>query len=341
MMNFLTKAHKKLQILLLSVLFIIPLNTYAYSKYVVPGGQTIGIEVNSKGVLVVGFYKVENNYIGKDAGFEIGDNILAINKQEVATIDEMVNIVNQQSEAREDASKELEVTIERNDKTSTLSLNMACDGDNICKTGLYVKDEITGIGTLTYIDPGSKIFGALGHEILEKTTGEKFEIKDGKIFKADVTGTTKSSNGSPGEKNATYDKSVVYGNITYNKEAGIFGKYSGSFLEDSKLEVATSDEIKPGKAIIRTVLSNNVVKDYEINILKIDKENSVKNILFEITDKSLLEETGGVVQGMSGSPIIQNNKLIGAVTHVIVSDTKKGYGIFITTMLEEGEKKSG
>lgn len=329
----------KLQIcIFLLTLLIIPLNAFAYSKFIIPGGQTIGIEVNSKGVLVVGFYKVNDNYLGKDAGFEIGDRILAVNNKEIATIDEMVHVVNE--EAKNNANNALDVTIDRNGKSSTLSLNLVCDNDQVCKTGLYVKDEITGIGTLTYIDPNTTVFGALGHEILEKTTSEKFEIKDGKIFRANVVGTTRSNNGSPGEKNATYDKSTIFGNIYSNEKSGIFGTYNATFPTTDKLEVASKDEVKTGKAIIRTVVSNDTIEEYEINILKIDKDSDVKNILFEITDSKLLEKTGGVVQGMSGSPIIQNNKIIGAVTHVIVSDTKKGYGIFITTMLEEGEKKS-
>ncbi len=338
-MKFLKKTKSKLQnFILLLALFSIPLNAYAYSKYIIPGGQTIGIEVNSKGVLVVGFYKVDNNYIGKDAGFEIGDHILAINKHEVDTIDEMVEKVNE--EAKKNTSNALDVTIERDGKSSTLSLDLTCDTENVCKTGLYVKDEITGIGTLTYIDPNTTIFGALGHEILEKTTSEKFEIKDGKIFKANVTSTTKSNNGTPGEKNATYDKSTIFGNIYSNEESGIFGKYNFSFPSIDTLEVATSKEVRPGKATIRTVVEGDTIEEYEINILKVDPDSDVKNILFEITDSKLLDKTGGVVQGMSGSPIVQNNKIVGAVTHVIVSDTKKGYGIFITTMLEEGEKKN-
>ena len=334
-MNFLKNKKCKLQyFLLLLSLFIIPLNAYAYSNYIIPGGETIGIEVNSKGVLVVGFYKVQNEYIGKDAGFLVGDKIISINNQKITTIDEMVNIVN-----KEATNKKLDVTIERNSKTSTLPLDLVCDSESVCKTGLYVKDEITGIGTLTYIDPDTKIFGALGHEILEKTTAERFEIKDGKIFKADVTSTTRSSNGTPGEKNAIYDKGTIYGKITTNEKQGIFGKYQDTFPSNDTLKVATKNEVVKGKATIRTVLNGSDINTYEINILEVNKNSDTKNILFEITDPTLLEKTGGVIQGMSGSPIIQNNKIVGAVTHVIVSDTKKGYGIFITTMLEEGDKK--
>lgn len=334
-MHFLKKL--KLQIIFpLLILFIMPINIYAYSKYIIPGGETIGIEVNSKGVLVVGFYEVNSRYIGKDAGFEIGDTITEINNNKVNNINEMVNVVNE--EAKD--SNKLDVTITRNNKSSTLNLEMLCDSENVCKTGLYVKDEITGIGTLTYIDPKTTIFGALGHEITERTTGERFEIKDGKIFKATVTDNTKSENGSPGEKNATYDETITYGKINSNEESGIFGKYTDELLKDKALEVGTKDDVKKGEAIIRTVINGNEVKEYTINILNINKDSDIKNILFEITDKELLNETGGVIQGMSGSPIIQNDKIVGAVTHVIVNDAKKGYGIFITTMLEEGDKSA-
>ena len=304
--------------------------------YIIPGGETIGIEVNSKGVLVVGFYEVDSKYIGKDAGFEVGDAITKINGTEVNSINEMVNVVNEEASS----DNELDVTIIRDDKSSNLSLKMVCDDNDVCKTGLYVKDSITGIGTLTYIDPKTTIFGALGHEIVERTTGEKFEIKDGKIFNATVTDNTKSENGSPGEKNATYNESITYGEINANEESGVFGKYTDEILEEEAIEVASEDEVKTGEAFIRTVLSGSEVKDYSINILNINKDSDIKNILFEITDQNLLNETGGVIQGMSGSPIIQDNKLVGAVTHVIVSDTKKGYGIFITTMLEEGDKSA-
>ena len=332
-MHFLKKL--KLQIIFpLLILFIMPTNIYAYSKYVIPGGETIGIEVNSNGVLVVGFYEVDSKYIGKDAGFLVGDTITKINGTEVSDINEMVNVVN--SEAEKD--NQLDVTIIRDDKSSNLTLDLICDSDDVCKTGLYVKDEITGIGTLTYIDPKTTIFGALGHEITERTTGEKFEIKDGKIFKATVTDNTKSENGSPGEKNAIYDEGVTYGSIRSNEESGIFGEYKDDLLETEALEVGTKDDVKKGEATIRTVINGNEVKEYTINILNVNKDSSIKNILFEIMDEELLKETGGVIQGMSGSPIIQNEKLVGAVTHVIVNDAKKGYGIFITTMLEEGDK---
>ena len=203
---------------------------------------------------------------------------------------------------------------------------------------MYVKDQINGIGTLTYIDPATKRFGALGHEIIETTTAQKFEIKDGKIFDATVSNIEKSIDGRAGEKNATYDKTTTVGEIDNNDITGIYGNYQKEITNEEQIEVGKIDEVTKGKATIRTVINDNEVKDYEINIIGIDPTSKTKNILFEITDQNLINKTGGIVQGMSGSPIIQNNKIIGAVNYVIVNDTKKGYGIFITKMLEEGDK---
>lgn len=320
----------KLLYLFLLLLVLLPLPTYAYSQYVIPGGETVGIKVNSKGVMVVGFYPVDNHYIGKDAGFNLGDIITKVNNVKVNSIEEMVSSL-------EGQESNIKVTIDRNNESKELTLNLKLDKDNVYKTGLYVKDKINGIGTLSYIDPVSKIYGALGHEIDEKNTMQKFEIKDGTIFKAEITSITKSQNGTPGEKEARFFSDTIYGTIKENTKSGIFGVYEEELPNKNAIEVAQPNTIKLGKAYIRTVISGDTVEEFEINILKLDSNNKEKNILFEITDQNLLDKTGGVVQGMSGSPIIQNDKLIGAVTHVVVNDSKKGYGIFITTMLDEGE----
>lgn len=314
------------------LLIIIPINTFAYSKYIIASGKTIGIEVNSKGILVVGFYKINNEFIAKNAGFRVGDNIIKINNKPVDKIDTMIDIINNKD------SNKINFTIIRNKKTENINLNLVEDNSGILKTGLYVKDQINGIGTLTYIDPNTKIFGALGHEIIESSTAKKFEIKDGKIFSANVSDITKSRSGDAGEKNAEYNKDKVDGNIKDNDITGIYGIYNNTIKDLKTIEVGNIDDIKKGNAIIKTVVNNNKVEDFNIEIINIDKNSKTKNILFQITDKRLLNKTGGVVQGMSGSPIIQNNKIIGAVNYVIVNDTTKGYGIFITTMLEEGEK---
>lgn len=329
-MNF----KKKLLItsfLLLTILF--PNSVLAYSNYIIPGGNNIGIKINSKNVMIVGFYKVNDTYIGEDAGLKIGDLITKINNINVSNIDEMINTINELPN-----KEKINITFIRNNKTLTTELPLIKDENNIYKTGLYVKDQISGIGTLTYIDPTTNIFGALGHEIIEKSTMKKVEIKDGEIFKSTITGISPSRNGTPGEKNAKFYNEKIYGTINKNTETGIFGKYEDELQNNNIMEVENPNNIKTGKAVIRTVIKNDTIEEFDINIIEINKKSNVKNILFEITDKELLDKTGGVVAGMSGSPIVQNNKLIGAVTHVIVNDSTKGYGIFITTMLKEGEK---
>ena len=325
------KFKNKLLISFFTLLLIIPLNIFAYSDYVIVGGETIGIEVNSKGVLVVGFYKINNSFIAKDAGFAIGDVITKVNDKTVENIDSIVSEV-------EKSNKKATFTIMRNNSTKEINLNLSEDENNVLKTGLYVKDKINGVGTLTYIDPESRIFGALGHEIIESTTASKFEIKDGKIYDAKVSNIVKSRDGRAGEKNANYDRNIIKGIIEENEISGIFGKYNYDINADNKLEVGKSSNVKTGEAKIRTVIEDDKVEEFTINILKLDEYSKTKNILFEITDNRLLEKTGGIIQGMSGSPIIQDNKIIGAVNYVIVNSTSKGYGIFITTMLEEGEK---
>lgn len=325
-MNF-----KKFFLMLLLSLFIIPINAYAYSNKLIVGGQNIGIEVKTKGILVVGLYKVDNDFIAANSGIKAGDYITKVNGNEINSISEFSsNIEN------DDDKTSIDIEYLRNDKTFNTTLNIS-KVENEYKTGLYVKDTISGIGTLTFIDPTTKKFGALGHEILDKNTKNALDISNGSIYYSYITGINKSSNGTPGEKEATTDSNKIYGQINENTTKGIFGNYTGN-LDDSNLyEVANIDEIKEGTAQIFTVTENETIQSYSIEIEKINKNDSTKNILFTITDKDLLDKTGGIVQGMSGSPIIQNGKIIGAVTHVIVDDCKKGYGIFITNMLQEAE----
>lgn len=325
------KLKNKLLLTIL-LLVIIPINVFAYSNYVIASGETIGIEVNSKGILVVGFYEVEGEYSAKEAGFEIGDKIIKVDNTTVNSIEDMITVIEKKN------TEKINFTIKRGSQEKKIALSMKKDKNDILKTGLYVKDQINGIGTLTYIDPESRRFGALGHEIIETTTAQKFEIKDGKIFNATVSKIEKSRNGEAGEKNATYDKITENGKIDNNDITGIYGTYQKEINNMETMEVGEIKDIKQGPAKIKTVIEENKVEEFDINIISIDTNSKTKNILFEITDETLLKETGGVVQGMSGSPIIQNNKIIGAVNYVIVNDTKKGYGIFITTMLKEGEK---
>ncbi|MFA5407388.1 MAG: SpoIVB peptidase [Bacilli bacterium] len=330
---FLKKARNILCSIILTIL-ILPTTAFAYSDYIIAGGENIGIQINSKGVLIVGLYKIDNTYPGREAGLKLGDKIMAINSVNVDNINQMVEQINKDPD--KDA---IQISYERYNKTYSTNLKLVKNEENIYKTGLYVKDTINGIGTLTYIDPNTKIFGALGHEIAEKNTGQMIEVKDGKIFKSEVLGITKSTTGVAGEKQAKYYSTIVYGDIRENTNHGIFGLYND--IPDKALyKVAQPSEVKLGKASILTVINDEQVEEFDINIIKINNDGQkVKNILFNITDAGLLDATGGVVQGMSGSPIIQDEMIVGAVTHVIVDDPIKGYGIFITYMLEEAENE--
>lgn len=325
------KKNKKSFILSLLTLFIIPFSVFAYSDYVIVGGENIGIELQSKGVMIVGLYKVNNTYPAKEANLEIGDTIVEINDTKISSINEMVSLIE-----KLENKDSIRIKYLRNNKSFNTNLKIYKDNSGTYKTGLYVKDSITGLGTLTFVDPNTKLFGALGHEIIEKSTGQILEIKDGKIFESEVTSIERSSEGEPGEKNAEFNSKNITGKVYENTNKGIFGNYIGIINKENLYKVATPEEIKTGEATIFTVLNGNEVKEYKINITKINNQET-KNIMFEITDDNLLNKTGGIIQGMSGSPIIQNEKIVGAVTHVVVNSPKKGYGIFITKMLEEAE----
>lgn len=328
-MNF----KKRLLSLFILLLTLFPSIVFAYSNEIILGGNSIGIKVDTKYVMIVGFYKVDERYIGEDAGLKVGDYITKINDKTVNSIEDMIAIINK---VKEDLN--IKISFLRNGKELETNLVLIKDNNGIYKTGLYVKDTINGIGTITYIDPISNIYGALGHEIADKNTLKKVEIRDGYIYKSEITGITPSESGTPGSKNSKLYTDTIYGNIVSNTDTGIYGKIDNNF-DNTTIKVGSKDDVVLGKAIIRTVLDGFEVKEYDIDIIEIDKNNKTKNILFKFTDKELLNKTGGVVAGMSGSPIIQNDKIIGAVTHVVVNEPDKGYGIFITTMLEEGEKR--
>lgn len=323
---------KKLIITLLLSFTIIPTNTLAYSNEIIASGENIGISLNSKGVLIVGTYEINGTNIADKASLKKGDIIQSINNEKIDNIEEMASKIN------ENADNPLTIKYMRNGKEKETTLNLYKDENGIYKTGLYVKDSVTGIGTLTFIDPNTKKFGALGHEIEEQTTGQILEIKDGKIFKTTVTGIIPSTDGTPGEKKAEYNPENTEGTVNENTTQGIFGTYNGEITNQKKYKVATPNEVKTGNAKIMTVLNGNDIKEYNVKINQIiDLKSNNKNFVFEITDNELKNKTGGIIQGMSGSPIIQGENIVGAVTHVVVDNPLKGYGIFITNMLEEAE----
>ena len=324
-MNF----KRKLLIFLISFAFIIPFNTMAYSKYLILGGENIGIKVESDGIYVVGFYKVNGHEIAKEAGFKVGDRIISINDILINNVSDLIEKV----DSSEDVIN-IKYGIIRNNKKSFIMMKLEKDKDESYKTGIYVKDMITGIGTLTYIDPADNTYGALGHEISESNTGISFVIKKGNIYESKITSITKASNSTPGEKNAKINMKNVYGNITKNLETGIFGKLEKTISNSRLVEVMNIDDVKLGKAEIITVLNGHKKDKYDIEILSIDTHHPTKNFFIKVVDTRLLDKTGGIIKGMSGSPIIQNGKIVGAITHTIVNDSSHGYGISIIKMLE-------
>ena len=309
---------------------IIPFQVYAYSDYIIAGGENVGIKINSNYVIVVGSYDIGSN---QSKTLVPGDKILRVNGYKVSSINEMLNVISK-------TIKNNSVTVDylRGTEENTTTLKLVLDENGVYKTGLYVKDSISGVGTLTYIDPNTKLYGALGHEIIEKNTSQKLDIKDGQIYQSNVISIVPSRSNSPGEKNANYNQDNVYGTINENTYAGIFGNYTAEIPDKKLYKVATINDIKLDKAQILTVIEGDKVESFDINIIKLNNGYDSKNILFQITDKKLLKKTGGIVQGMSGSPIVQGDYIIGAVTHVVVNEPTKGYGILITNMLEEAEK---
>ena len=322
---------KKKFIVFLCLFALSPLNALAYSNEVILGGKTIGIDIKAEGIMVIGFYKVEGSL--PKTSLKEGDIILKIGNEEVNSINELTKAI----ENNMDDKNTIEITYKRdkNEKTTTLKL---VKQDGMYKTGLYVKDSITGIGTLTFIDPESNIYGALGHEITESNTSKIIEVRTGSIFKNSISSITESIDGKPGSKNAKFYYSKNYGDITKNTKYGIYGTYKDDYNNLEKISIANKDEVKIGKAEIYTVIDGENIEKFDIEITKINENSDIKNITFDIIDEKLINSTGGVVQGMSGSPIVQNGKLVGAVTHVITDNVKSGYGLFIITMLEESER---
>lgn len=311
------------------LLLIMPFSASAYSDRIIASGETVGITLNTDGVLVVGTYNIKNTSPAKSSGLKAGDLILKINNTRVYSTMKLAEII--------DGKDKIEIEYKREGSVYSTTLQLVKE-DDVLKTGLYVKDSVTGIGTVTFIDPETKIFGALGHEITNQANGDILEIKDGKIVKSEVTGIVPSTKGKAGEKNAKYDTKIEKGDVLENTNKGIFGNYTYNVDNSETYKVAKTNEIKEGKAYIKTVLEGKSIKKYEINITDIKNDKTdTKNFVFEITDEELINKTGGIVQGMSGSPIIQGDYIVGAVTHVIVDNPIKGYGIFITNMLKEAE----
>jgi len=309
---------------------------------VFPGGQSIGVKLQTAGVLVVGHHLVDNGKEkfspGEEAGVHVGDTIIKMNDLYINDMNDVKKMVNEAGAK----GQPLQLLVVRGKEKLTLTLNPSKDRkDGEYRMGLYIRDSAAGVGTLTFYDPNSKAYGALGHVISDVDTGQAIVVGDGQIVQASVTSIEKGQSGNPGEKFARfYNESQVLGSITKNTPFGIFGKMKEEpkrSLYREPIPIALAEQVKEGPAKILTVVDGQKVEEFDIEIVNVVKQHfpATKGMIIKITDKRLLEKTGGIVQGMSGSPIIQNGKLVGAVTHVFVNDPTSGYGCFIEWMLQD------
>lgn len=307
------------------------------------GGDTVGFSLSSNGVIVVGSSAVatENGNVNtlKDTDIKSGDVILEIEGEKVNRVGDLSVIANKE----ENQGKSLMVKLRRNGKEQTTTITPAKDYQTQkFKLGLWVKDDMSGVGTLTYIRQDNNRFGALGHAICDSESKEPFDVKGGDMYKCTVIGLNKATKGKPGEIKALFVQSGnnSIGSVDKNNRYGVFGTYNSAKLErlntKETIKVGGRWTAKPGKAKIRVNLDDEI-KDYDIEIIKTNYQSSSsdKSMVIRVLDKELLKKTGGIIQGMSGSPIIQNDRVVGAVTHVFVSDPTKGFGIYLDWMINE------
>ena len=295
---------------------------------VIPVGNIAGVKLYTSGVLVVGMSEIEGIDNKKyrpyeNTGIEEGDRITKIGEKYISTTNELIDLVNKSK------GEDIEITYIHEEESKQCSIEPVQTGNNEYKLGLWVRDSAAGVGTVTFYEPSTKTFGALGHGITDIDTGELINIASGEFVTTRILNIAKGENGNPGKIQGTIENQKNIGQISKNSKFGIYGKVDNlSSLEidaSKEMEVATREEIKEGKATILCSLDNKTVEEYEIEIEKIYKENNYdnKSMQIKVTDQKLIEKTGGIIQGMSGSPIIQNGKFIGAVTHVLVNNPQE------------------
>ena len=302
---------------------------------VVPIGKAIGMKMYTKGVLVVGLSEIDGQKPYEKTGIETGDKIVKINNTKINNTDELITCVNSSK------GKEITITYISNNEEETAELKPVQTGENEYKLGLWVRDAAAGVGTLTFYEPQTGQFGALGHGINDVDTYELIDIANGELVTANIIDIVKGEDGTPGEIRGVIDGGTTIGTISKNTNYGVYGKVENmaklNTNNKNEIEVANRNEITTGKAQIMCELENGKIENYEIEIQKIFIENNQNNksMLIKITDKNLIEKTGGIIQGMSGAPIIQNGKFVGAVTHVLVNDSKMGYAVFADLMIKQ------
>ncbi len=294
------------------------------SMDIVLGGNTVGIKLLATGVLVVGVDR-------DDDLIKIGDIILEVNKTKIESNDELIKFVNESN------GNSLDLKINRQGKEFNVSVTPKKDElTNSYKLEMWVKDSSAGVGTITFYDKKTGSFGALGHAVTETKENYILPITSGGITKTEIYSVKKGEPKSPGELKGTLTNDTI-GDIAGNTDKGVYGKvYDLDNINSNSIKILPKSKIKEGKASIFCTLDDNEIKEYSIEIEKVLLTSSGnKNMIIKITDKNLLEKTGGIIQGMSGSPIVQDGKLVGAVTHVFLNDPTKGYGVFIENMIDD------
>ncbi len=305
------------------------------------GGTPVGVKISTNGVLVVGYSDIADNNNknvespGKESGIQLGDILLEVDSQKIENSKDLSKKINSLKKDK------IEILINRNGTEIKKVVNLFKSENNIYKLGLWVRDSTAGVGTLTFYHKDTNTYGALGHPITDNETEKILSVKNGELIESSIISVKKGQRGTPGElKGVFVNTDSPFGNVIANTQCGIFGNIidNNSIINSNNLyKIGYKDEVKLGKAQIISTIDENGPKFYDIEIVKIINQtsSSSKSMVIKVTDQNLLEKTGGIVQGMSGSPIIQNNKIIGAITHVLVNKPDTGYGIYIEWMLQD------
>lgn len=303
------------------------------------GGETLGFSLQSNGVILIGGnYILSKNGIERpfeNSGLKTGDIITHINGIEVNNVDDIAQVLSTCN------GEKVKLSVKRNGELSEIFIEPALDRiTNTYKLGLWIKEDAVGIGTLTFVNATTKRFGSLGHSINDSETNECIDVSGGNIYESKILGIKKGKSGKAGELIGTFSRENVIGSVDKNCEYGVYGfvdNVENFIVDKTSIDIGGRLSAKPGKAQILSCLDGETIETYDIEIIKTNFQSSCneKSMVIRVTDKDLIEKTGGIVQGMSGSPIIQDGKLIGAVTHVFVNDATKGFGIYIDWMLEQ------
>lgn len=299
----------------------------------VPVGHTVGLKLFAEGVVVVGLAEVESGGSlrtpGADCGLEVGDVIDRLNGRDVDTAEDFARMLQ--------CAGPVELSVNRDGRGLTLTADPVEGSDGVRRLGAWIRDSMAGIGTITFYDPATGIFGALGHGVTDADTGRLMPLGDGAVMDASVKAVKRGRSGEPGELKGSFDLTGDLGALTANTDRGVFGSMETcDFLRGEAVPVAAPGEVRAGEASIMSNVVGDGVEEYSIEIVRVSGDGGP--MLLRVTDETLIERTGGIVQGMSGSPILQDGRLVGAVTHVMVSDPTRGYGILIEDMLSAADE---